>query len=69
MELPSNRTHSDPKTTPVFQTHKKEGNTPFRFRLFYKDLPNPIVFFPVVVNTLGRLYDDFLRFRFLDTHR
>ncbi len=34
-----------------------------------EDLPDPIVFMTVVVNTSGRLYDDFLRLLFLDNHR
>ena len=35
----------------------------------YIDHPNPIVFMSVVVDTSGRIYDDFLRLLFLQTHR
>ncbi len=39
------------------------------YRQLYIDHPEPIVFMPVVVDTLGRIYDDFLRLIFLHTHR
>ena len=35
----------------------------------YIDRPEPITFMPVAVDTSGRIYDDFLRLLFLDTHR
>ena len=38
------------------------------YRRLYADRPDPVVFMPLVVNTSGRLYDDFLRLHFLHTH-
>ena len=38
------------------------------YRQVYSDRSDPIVFLSVVVNTLGRVYDDFVRLLFLDTH-
>ena len=35
----------------------------------YINRPDPIVFIPVVVDTSGRIYDDFSRLLFLHTHR
>jgi hypothetical protein len=35
----------------------------------YINRPDPIAFSPVVVDTTGRLYDDFSRLLFLNTHR
>ncbi len=34
----------------------------------HRNRPDPIVFLPVVVDTTGRLYDDFSRLLFLHTH-
>ena len=34
----------------------------------YLDRPEPIAFMPVVVDTSGRIYDDFLRLLFLHAH-
>jgi hypothetical protein len=39
------------------------------YRQLYVDRPDPIAFIPVAVDTSGRIYDDFLRFLFLHTHR
>ena len=39
------------------------------YRQLYIDRPEPIVFTPVVVDTSGRIYDDFLRLIFLHAHR
>jgi hypothetical protein len=39
------------------------------YRQLYIDRPDPIAFMPVVVDTLGRIYDDFLRLLFLHAHR
>ena len=39
------------------------------YRRLYAELPHPIVFMPIAVNTLVRLYDDFLRLLFLNAHR
>jgi hypothetical protein len=42
----------------------------FRYRQLYADLPDPIFFMPVAVNTSGRLCEDFLwRLLFLHAHR
>ncbi len=35
----------------------------------YLNRPDPIAFLPSPVDTTGRLYDDFSRLLFLDTHR
>ncbi len=35
----------------------------------YLNHPDPIAFIPLAVDTTGRLYDDFIRLFFLDTHR
>ncbi len=35
----------------------------------YEDRPDPIVFLPIVVNTSGRVYEDFPRLLFLHAHR
>jgi hypothetical protein len=39
------------------------------YRQLYADLPDPMVFMPVAVNTSGRLYDDFVRLFFLHARR
>ena len=39
------------------------------YHQLYIDRPDPIVFMPVAVDTSGRIYDDFLRLLFLDSHR
>ena len=39
------------------------------YRQLYIDRPEPIAFMRVAVDTLGRIYDDFLRLLFLDAHR
>ena len=39
------------------------------YRRLCTDRPDPIVCRPLVVNTSGHLYDDFLRLIFLHTHR
>ena len=38
-------------------------------RQIYVDKPDPIVFLPVSVSTLGRVYEEFTRLIFLHTHR
>ena len=39
------------------------------YHQLYIDLPEPIAFMPVAVDTSVRIYDDFLRLLFLDAHR
>jgi hypothetical protein len=39
------------------------------YHQLYIDRPEPIVFMPVALDTSDRIYDDFLRLLFLDTHR
>ena len=39
------------------------------YRQLYIDRPEPIAFIPVTVDTSVRIYDDFLRLLFLDSHR
>ena len=39
------------------------------YRQLYLDRPEPIDFMSVVVDTSGRIYDDFLRLLFLHAHR
>ncbi len=39
------------------------------YRQLYLNRPDPIAFLPVVVDTTGRLYDDFNRLLFLHAHR
>jgi hypothetical protein len=39
------------------------------YRQLYVDLPDPIAFMPVAVDTSGRIYEDFLRLLFLHAHR
>ena len=41
----------------------------FHYRQLYINRPDPIVFLPDVVDTTGRLYDDFSRLLFLYAHR
>ena len=43
--------------------------TIIHYRQLYLNRPDPIVFMTVVVDTSGRIYDDFSRFLFLHTHR
>ena len=38
------------------------------YRNNYLNRPDPIAFFPIVVDTSGRLYDDFIRLIFLHAH-
>jgi hypothetical protein len=40
-----------------------------RYRQLYINRPEPIVFLSTVVDTTGRVYDDFSRLLFLHTHR
>ncbi len=40
-----------------------------QYRQLYIDRPDPIVFIPVVVDTSGLNYDEFLRLLFLHVHR
>ena len=39
------------------------------YRQLYADKPDPIIFLPVVVNTAGRVFADFVRLLFLHAHR
>ena len=39
------------------------------YRQLYADKPDPVIFLPVVVNTSGHIYEDFVRLLFLHTHR
>ncbi len=39
------------------------------YRQIYADRPDLIVFLPIVLNTSGRVYEDFARLLFLHTHR
>jgi hypothetical protein len=39
------------------------------YRQIYLDRPDPIAFMSVTVDTSDRVYDDFNRLLFLDTHR
>ncbi len=39
------------------------------YRNLYLNLPDPIAFIPLVVNTTGRMYDEFIRLLFLHAHR
>ena len=39
------------------------------YRNIYLNHPDPIDFIPLVVDTTGRLYDEFIRLLFLDSHR
>jgi hypothetical protein len=39
------------------------------YHQLYINRPDPIVFLPAVVDTTGRLYDDFSRLLFLHDHR
>ena len=39
------------------------------YRQLYINLPEPIAFMPVVVDTSDRIYDDFSRLLFLQAHR
>jgi hypothetical protein len=49
---------------------KKEVRIQIRhYRNIYLNRPDTIVFLPLVVDTSGRLYDDFIRLFFLDGHR
>ena len=53
-------------------THTRFGHSsvhPIHYRQLYLNRPDPIAFIPVVVDTSGRIYDDFSRLLFLHTHR
>ena len=39
------------------------------YRNFYLNHPDPIAFIPLVVDTTGRMYDEFIRLLFLHGHR
>ena len=39
------------------------------YRNLYLNRPDPIVFIPLVVDTTGRVYDEFIRLLFLHAHR
>ena len=39
------------------------------YRNLYLNRPDPIAFLPLVVDTSDHLYDDFIRFLFLNPHR
>ncbi len=39
------------------------------YHQLYSNRPDPITFLPTVVDTTGRLYDNFSRLLFLHTHR
>jgi len=39
------------------------------YRQVYLNHPDPISFMPLTVDNSGRIYDDFLRLLFLNTHR
>ena len=45
------------------------GKKIIHYRQLYIDRPDPITFIPVVVDTSGHIYDDFLRLLFLHAHR
>ena len=60
--------------------NKKKGGKPdgafkkavrkkiIHYKRLYADVPDPIVFMPVPVNTSGRLYDDFFALAFLTAY-
>jgi hypothetical protein len=51
-------------------THTRRVKNKLRhYRQNYLNKPDPLVFMSVVVNTTGRIYDDFSCLLFLDTHR
>ncbi len=53
----SNTRHPETvKADSVFKNETRSKN--FHYRKLYLDLPDPIVFLPLAVNTSGRLYDD-----------
>ncbi len=39
------------------------------YRNLYLNHPDPIAFIPLPVDTTGRMYDEFIRLLFLNTHR
>ena len=39
------------------------------YRNLYLNYPDPIAFIPLTVDTTGRMYDEFIRLLFLDSHR
>jgi hypothetical protein len=43
--------------------------TIIHYRQVYLNHPDPISFIPLTVDTSGRIYDDFSRLLFLNTHR
>ncbi len=40
-----------------------------QYRQLYLNIPDPIVFLPLAVDTSDRLYDEFVRLLFLHAHR
>jgi hypothetical protein len=54
-------------------THNRYGRTTqyscYRQSRIYTDSPDPIVFLTIVVNTWGRVYEDFTRLLSFHTHR
>ncbi len=67
----------------IFGTHKRTRCAPetdgalrtvarpkiHHYRQLYINLAEPIVFMPVTVDTVGRIYEDFSRLLFLHVHR
>ncbi len=63
----TSRSDDDPELDGTLrEVHRKEI---LHYRQLYINRPDPIVFLPAVVDTTGRLYDDFSRLLFLHTHR
>ena len=55
----------DPDGSLMTMTRIKKGH----YHTVYLNHPDPMPFIPLVVDTTGRLYDDFIRFLFLYAHR
>jgi hypothetical protein len=65
-------THRVPSTgapQPDVDLNKTDRLKIRHYRQIYTDRPDPIVFLPISVTTSGRVYEDFVRLIFLNTHR
>ncbi len=53
----------------VAEIEIENGRKKDTFPVIRYNLPEPITFIPVPVDTVGRIYEDFSRLLFLHTHR
>jgi hypothetical protein len=65
----TNKTRSDDSPEVDGTLREVSRKKILHYHQLYMNRPDPITFLPTAVDTTGRLYDDFSRLLFLNTHR